>query len=134
MPDNNLRPMTAEVDGPTHCQKVDCVIAELSKRGLGPYTVAPPLFRLLWAVGLRVPPPLFLGFWTLTLLMGACFGVLFVPITWLLLMWEGSNLSSTVSVGGSAAAGFVFGLCTAAYYCLTAARLRLPAWKSYQAD
>lgn len=53
----------------THCQKADHLIAELGQEGVGPYTVAPPLFRLLWALGLEVPPPLFLGFFPLSVLM-----------------------------------------------------------------
>lgn len=59
---------------PAHRQRVGCLIEELGQQDVGPYTVAPPPFRLLWALGLEVPPPLFLGFRKLALLMGACFG------------------------------------------------------------
>jgi signal transduction histidine kinase len=53
----------------THRQKVDHLIAELGHEGAGPYTVAPPLFRPLWALGMEVPPPFFLEFFPLTVLM-----------------------------------------------------------------
>lgn len=40
----------------THHQKVDHLITELGQQGVGSYTVAPPLFRLLWPLGFKVPP------------------------------------------------------------------------------
>ena len=59
-----------------------------------PYTVAPPFFRLLWALGLDVPPPLFLGFLTLMLLMGTFFGIFWGAFMWLLLWhaWHAVDL------------------------------------------
>jgi hypothetical protein len=63
-------------------QKVERLIADLRRRGVSPYTAAPPLFRLAWALGLDVPPPLFLGFLPLTLLMGAFFGAFWVAFMW----------------------------------------------------
>jgi hypothetical protein len=69
-----------------HRQKVERLIEELSQQGMGYYTVAPPLFWLLWALGLEVPPPLFLGFRKLTLLMGTFFGVLWGAL-WGVGMW-----------------------------------------------
>ncbi len=51
----------------THQQKVDCLIEELGQQGVSSYTAAPPLFRLFWALGFKVPPPFFLGFRKLTL-------------------------------------------------------------------
>jgi hypothetical protein len=53
-----------------HRQRVERLIEELGQQGMGYYTVAPPLFWLLWALGLEIPTPLFLGFRKLTLLMG----------------------------------------------------------------
>ena len=68
----------------THQEKVDHLIAELGKEGMSPYTVAPPLFRLLWALGLRVPPPLFLGFFTVALVAGFFFGLFWGAFMWLI--------------------------------------------------
>jgi hypothetical protein len=64
----------------THRQKVERLLAELGQRGVGSYAVARPLFRLLWALGLEIPPAFFLGSRQLTLLMGTTFGVLFGPL------------------------------------------------------
>ena len=54
----------------THRQRVERLIEELGQQGMGYYTVAPPLFWLLWTLGLEIPPLLFMGFRKLTLLMG----------------------------------------------------------------
>jgi hypothetical protein len=122
--------MPAEINGMTHRQKVERLIADLRKQGVSPYTVAPPLFRLLWALGLEVPPPFFLGFITLTLLMGAFFGILWGALMWLL-QWEAWHMPLELAVMASAVAGLLFGPSMAGYYRWKAARLRLPPWESY---
>jgi hypothetical protein len=122
--------MSAGINGTTHQQKVEHLIADLRKQGVSPYTVAPPLFRLLWAMGFDVPPPFFLGFLTLTLLMGAFFGILWGACMWLL-QWQAWHMPVELAVMTSAGAGLAFGLSMAAYYRWKAARLRLPPWESY---
>jgi hypothetical protein len=111
-------------------QKVKHLIADLRHRGVSPYTAAPPLFRLLWAMGLDVPPPLFLGFLPLTLLLGAFFGALWGGFMWLLL-WRALHMPLGVAALTSACDGLAFGLCMAWYYRQKAERLRLPPWEDY---
>src|SRR5690349_21274408 len=113
----------------THQQKVDLLIADLREQGVSPFTTAPPLFRLLWALGLDVPPPLFLGFLTLTLVMGTFFGGVWGALMWLL-EW-GLRVPGAMTVPTAAAAGLFFGLSMAAYFRWKAARLGLPRWESY---
>ncbi len=67
--------MPAGMNSLTHRQKVDRLITDLHKQGVSSYTVAPPLFRQLWALGFHVPPPFFLGFLTLTLLTTVAAGL-----------------------------------------------------------
>src|SRR5438093_3044568 len=107
--------MSAGINSLTHRQKVDRLITDLHKQGVSSYTVAPPLFRLLWALGFHVPPPFFLGFLTLTLLMGAFFGILWGALMWLL-QWRAWHLSMGFAVVTSAWAGLLFGLSMAGYY------------------
>lgn len=114
----------------THRQKVDRLMNELGKKGVGKYTVAPPIFRLLWTLGLQVPPPFFLGFFALTLLMGAFFGVFWGGTMWLLQRQSG-RLPVELAVIIAAGAGLCFGLAMATYYRWKAARLGLPTWESY---
>jgi hypothetical protein len=127
--------MSAGINSLTHRQKVDRLITDLHKQGVSPYTVAPPLFRLLWALGLEVPPPFFLGFLTLTLLMGTSFGILWGALIWGPLMWllpsRAWHSPAAIPVMTTAGAALLFGLSMAAYYRWKAARLRLPPWESY---
>jgi uncharacterized membrane protein YfcA len=114
------------MNGMTHREKVDHLIAYLGNEGVHPYTVAPPLFRLLWALGINVPPPFFLGFFTLLLFMGGLFGT--GVYMWLALAW---HLPRELAVVTSTSAGLFFGLILAAYYRWKAAQLQLPPWDSY---
>jgi hypothetical protein len=97
---------------------------------VSPYTSAPPLFRLAWALGLDVPPPLFLGFLPLTLLMGAFYGAFWGAFMWVL-QWRAWQMPWGLAALTAACAGLVFGLCMAGYYRRKAARLRLPPWEGY---
>jgi membrane associated rhomboid family serine protease len=112
----------------THREKVERQLADMVARGVSSYTAAPPLFRLLWALGVPVPPPLFLGFTTLTLLMGTFFAVIWGGLMWLL-VWPGAQLLLVATT--AAIAGLVFGVCLAAYVRWQAARLQIPPWESY---
>jgi hypothetical protein len=113
-----------------HREKVERLITDLGKQGVSPYTVAPPFFRLLWALRLNVPPPFFLGFLPLTLLMGVFFGIFWGAFMWLL-QWQAWQMPLRVAVLAAATAGLAFGLSMAAYYRWKASRLRLPPWDYY---
>lgn len=114
----------------THRQKVECLIVDLGRRGVGAYTVAPPLFRLLWLLGLEVPPPLFLGFGKLTLGMGVPFGLFWGAFMWLV-QWRTESVSVEAAALASVAVVVFFGLSMAAYYRWKAKRLGLPSWANY---
>ena len=125
--------MPAEINDMPHRKKVERLIADLGKKGVSPYTVAPPIFRLLWALGLEVPPPFFLGFLTLTLVAGVFFGIFWGAFMWLL-QWQAWQMPLGAAALVAASAGLVFGLSMAAYYRWKASRLRLPPWDSYPAE
>lgn len=120
----------------THRQRVDRLVAELGGQGVGSYAVAPPLLRLLWALGLEVPPHPFLGFRQLTLLYGVPFGVLWGVGMWLW-VWQGLGLAGLiVGVPFTMVAGLLFGLVMAGFSRWMAARFRarfeLPSsWEEY---
>jgi hypothetical protein len=65
-----------EVASMTHAEKVDGFLQEMRGHGVNPGTAAPPAWRALWRLGLRVPPPHFMGFVPLALVTGVFFGVL----------------------------------------------------------
>jgi hypothetical protein len=114
----------------THAEKVVYYIRDMQRRGVGPYTSAPPLFRLLWRLGLEVPPPFFLGFWSVLLVSGALFA-----LGWGSCMWCWFGLPSggmlALHVAVSLLAGLAFGACMAAFSRWTARRYDLPPWDRY---
>jgi hypothetical protein len=123
--------MPEREQGLNHRQKVKRLLADLHKEGVWPSTVAPPLFKLLWALGWNVPPPLFLGFITLTIFMGTAFGLGFGVAMWLL-QWQAGKIPVGVAIIGSALGGLLFGLIMAVYMRRKAASLGLPrSWDDY---
>jgi hypothetical protein len=111
----------------THREKVEMLIADLGKRGVSAYTVAPPMFRALRAMGLRIRPPLYLGFFSLTLLMGIYFGPIWGLLMWLFWWRPAPQILAIVSL----TAGAFFGLSMATYYRWKAKHLNLPSWEKY---
>jgi Family of unknown function (DUF6404) len=122
----------------THQEKVEHLIEELDRQGVSSYTVAPPLFRLLWALGLEVPPPLFLRFLSYTVLMETTFGVLF-GVLWGVCMWlwvwQGQlpgGFAVLLSALAGLLAGAIFGVVMAVLIRRKAAQLELPSsWEDY---
>ena len=98
---------------------------DLRAVGVKWHRIAPPAWRLLWLLGLRIPPPLFMRFGPLLLTLFAPFAILvagfFVPLG-----PENTQLLLYVLAGG-----LVFGALQAWRFRSAAGRLGLPLWKSY---
>lgn len=114
----------------TYREEVDRFIAEMQGRGVGASTAAPPLFRLLWARGFQIPPPLFLGFVPLALGTGGFFAVAWGVVMWLL-VWRVTNLPVGMAIIISLFAGLLFGISMAGYFRWKAARLGISSWDEY---
>ena len=118
----------------THRQKVGRLAEDLVKRGVDPRSGAPPLFRLLWKLGIKIPPPFFLRFLPLVFLFAIP-----VALVWGIFMWfflgrllplpEGMALSITLKLAGVLA--LILGATLAAYFRWKANQLRLPRWADY---
>ena len=115
-----------------HQEKIDYLLNDLAQRGVGKYTTAPPLYRLLWRLGIEVPPPHFAGFWTLAIFMGVFFGVFWGIFMWFFL-WRSEDMPLAIAIGSSLIAGVLFGVTMAAYYRWRASKLALPRWEDYPA-
>jgi hypothetical protein len=90
---------------------------------------APPLFRLLWRLGVRIPPPHFMGFVPSAVLFGVTFALICAPLIWLLtlvLPWPEMGLPSLLF--RAALAGLIFGLWIAARFARTRRKFQFPKW------
>ncbi len=83
---------------------------------------------MAWKLGLKLPPPHFLGFFPLALGAALWFGTLWGLAMWFLLCAsQGWWFSATAAI----MAGSFFGLFLAAYYRHSARKFDLPMWNDY---
>lgn len=113
----------------THDEKVAYLLNDLGQRGIGQYTIAPPIYRLLWRLGIEVKPPHFASFWSLVVPLGVVFGVLWGIFMWLF-VWRHSAPVG-LDVATAALTGLLFGVVMALYYQWRARKLALPRWEDY---
>ena len=121
----------------THEEKVAKLIQDLGAKGYSQHTVAPPLFRLLWKQGSKIPPPLFLSFWKLFAITGGFFGVamtiafffFFHYPMWLAAPDRFPLIPAVIS--NLAMCTILFGVPMAAYFGYLSRKLKLPEWKDY---
>jgi hypothetical protein len=99
----------------THNEQIDRLLDEMARRGVGKFTVAPPLYRLLWRIGFEVPPPLFQGFFSVFLGMGTFFGIFWGTLM-CLLRGQAQELSPMATILQAVFTGGLFGVAMAAYY------------------
>jgi hypothetical protein len=109
-------------------KNVDYFSADLKKRGIGESTSAPPLWRLIWTLGIELPPPHFMGYGSLALVASLPFGLLWALALWFL-FWRQRGVWISASAG--AAAGIIFGLMMAGYFLYSARKLKLPSRDRY---
>jgi len=113
-----------------HQQKTELLVSDLASRGVGKMTIAPPAFALAWKLGIPIPPPHFLSFGTLALMMGGFFGVFWGILMWLV-FWKRETLPAGGAFVASLIAGILYGLVMASYYRWKARKLGLPSWRDY---
>lgn len=114
----------------TDPDKLNRMQEHLRALGVSPYTAAPPLWRLLWRLGIDLPPPLFMGIWPVALLMGSFFGVLWGILMWLF-MWLRQGMPLWIMLSSAVLAGLLFGLFMAVYFRHLARKHRLHSWSAY---
>ncbi|MGZ5202035.1 MAG: DUF6404 family protein [Telluria sp.] len=109
--------------------KKEQALALLAQTSIPPGSYRPLLIRLLWSLGVEVPPPHFMRFSRLALLSGVYFGV-----AWGLVMgamyWARPGGSVRATAVGASVAGLFFGLCMAIHYGRARDKHGLPRWES----
>jgi len=114
----------------TFDEKRAAALALLATTGIWRSNYAPPLLRLLWKLGIDVPPPHFVGFTWNFIVSALFFGVAWGLVMWAVL-WSRASMTLGTMVGTSALAGMLFGLCMASYYRFGARRHKIPLWKDF---
>jgi len=117
----------------THSEKVEAARRQLTGSGVAESNWAPPLWKLMWWMGLEVPPPPFLGFWRNALLMGGLCAASFWGLMWFGL-WSRQGMPAWTAVLLAVAGGSLFGVFMALYHRRMARKHRLPAWSDYAGD
>jgi hypothetical protein len=114
---------------------IDARIAELGDwRGevLARVQSAPLLHRLLWRVGIALPPPILAGFGTNALVQGLLFGLFWTALMWLML-WQGSERQLALLLVAGLLAGALFGVVMAALMRSLRRHRKLPDWRQFRA-
>ena len=115
---------------PAFDTRLQQALAFIESKGVRRSTAAPPLYRLCWKMGLKVPPPLMAGFFSIALLMGSFFGVFWGLVMWLL-MWHRADMPLAWAALLALLAGVLFGLMMAAVLRMQARGKQIPAWKDF---
>lgn len=109
----------------------DVALQMLAATGMWRSNFEPPLVRLLWRLGVDVPPPHFAPFRGSALTAGGCFAFAWGLFMWLF-VWRSQGISITVSLISAVIAGAIFGIAMASYYAYGRKRYALPPWRSLQ--
>jgi hypothetical protein len=99
----------------------------LEASGMRRSNYAPPLYRLLWRLGVPLKPAPFASFLVNFTIFGILFGVMYGLAMWFLL-WRNQGMSTVSALISAIFAGIVFGAVMAGYWVYKARRLKLPPW------
>ena len=115
----------------THDHKIEEYKCLMAEKGIGPATAAPPLWQLLWSLGVPLPPPLYMRFLPLALVAGAFFGLVFGAFAW----YMGNRGIRTMSLNEAGlvalASGAFFGLSVAWFTRRLARKHGLGSWAAF---
>ncbi|PHM54525.1 DUF6404 family protein [Xenorhabdus sp. KK7.4] len=104
-------------------------IAIMESKKMWRSNYAPPLLRMLWKMGFKIPPFPFASFWQIVILTGPWFGLGWGLLMWSF-VWRSEGMSPTSAINTSIFAGVFFGIFTAIYHRWIKKRNDLPDWDS----
>ncbi len=108
-------------------QKKARAIALMDSKKMWRSNYAPPLLRILWRLGIRLPPLPFMPFWQVTVLMGGLWGISWGCAMWFI-YWRPSGMVAGEAIIISITGGFLFGLLMASFHWWRRKVNRLPSW------
>jgi hypothetical protein len=108
-------------------EKINAALDDLKARGVSKSSAAPPVYRLLWALGIHIPPPHFQSFLGLFALQGLSFALIMTSVLFAVMQPNEFGLLALVGVGS----GLLFGLLMASFMQIQRRRLGLPRWDDY---
>lgn len=111
-------------------RRLQRALVMLDGKGLPRGTSAPLLYRLLWKLGLRVPPPPMAGFAATAVLTGAFFGPVWGLTMWLMI-WRRTQMTGGWIAFAMGVAGVLFGLSMGLLGRWSARRRGIPLWRDF---
>ena len=115
----------------TQLSKLESYKQYMAAKGISKATAFPPAWSVLWSMGIKIPPPPFLGFVSLAVIAGGLFGPLFGLGAWLLGNRGVREMPASKALWVALFTGAVFGLIMAAYYRHLARKHRLGSWAGF---
>ena len=64
--------------------EIKAYIEKLHQQGVRENMAVPPYYRLMWKIGLDIPPPFNQGFWLSALIPGIIFAIFYPLVVWIL--------------------------------------------------
>ena len=117
---------------PRYPAVIQAALRFLDGKGLARVQSAPLLHRLLWRMGIALPPPILAGFVTNALVQGLLFGLFWTALMWLML-WQGSERPLALLLAAGLLAGALFGVVMAALMRSLRRHRKLPDWRQFLA-
>lgn len=117
---------------PRYPAVIQAALRFLDGKGLARVQSAPLLHRLLWRMGIALPPPILAGFATNALVQGLLFGLFWTGLMWLML-WQGSERPLVLLLLAGLSAGALFGIVMAALMRSLRRHRKLPDWRQFLA-
>ena len=90
---------------------------------------APPILRLFWKMGSKMPPPPFAPFWLNTMFFAAWYSPIWGIFMWFTI-WKNQGFSVLHAVFIALFSGLLFGLFMALFHYWRKRSNKLPDWKS----
>lgn len=106
--------------------KRDAALAIMARTGIWESNYYPPIVRLLWRAGFRIPLPHFISFGSVAMASGLFFGTAWGGLM-VLALWNTQSMLVPALLA-ALGAGLCFGLSMATYYAYGRRKHQLPLW------